>query len=138
MGADHTAGNLIGEYAAGTLDLASPDGQVEASRFTQIGVAAVDSLGLCLFVGAILSQPEAMESLLQMINAQLGSQLGPESIPTMGLTALSAEREFNRKAGLTREDDRLPQFFYDEPLPPHNVKFSISDEDLDTTLGYCC
>ena len=135
MGADHTAGNLIGEYVAGTLDMASPDGQVVASRFIQIGVAAVDSLGLCLFVGAILAQPEAAEALLQIINAQFGTQLGMETVPNMGLTVLTAEREFNRNAGLTPEDDRLPQFFYDEPLPPHNKKFCINDEDLDTTLG---
>jgi aldehyde:ferredoxin oxidoreductase len=44
--------------------------------------------------------------------------------------------EFNRKAGLTKEDDRLPQFFYDEALPPHNVVFKISPEELDKTLDF--
>jgi D-alanine-D-alanine ligase-like ATP-grasp enzyme len=28
------------------------------------------------------------------------------------------EIEFNKKAGFTEEDDVLPQFFYDEGLPP--------------------
>ena len=136
MGADHTAGNLIGDYMGGVLDPLSPEGQVEASRIMQIGVAALDCTGLCLFAGAILAIPEAGEALLQMINARFGTQLGPETIPTMGLAVLAAEREFNRKAGLTRADDRLPRFFHDEPLPPHNKRFLISDENLDTTLGH--
>ena len=44
--------------------------------------------------------------------------------------------EFNRKAGLTKEDDRLPQFFYDEPLSPHNVVFKVLPEELDETLKF--
>jgi aldehyde:ferredoxin oxidoreductase len=49
---------------------------------------------------------------------------------------LKAEREFNRKAGFTNEDDRLPRFYYEEPLPPHNTVFVISDEELDSTFDF--
>ncbi len=48
---------------------------------------------------------------------------------------MTAEREFNAKAGLSKEDDRLARFFYEEPLPPHNKVFLISDEDLDSVHG---
>ncbi len=47
-----------------------------------------------------------------------------------------AEREFNRKAGFTNEDDRLAKFFYEEPLPPHNTVVVISDEEMDSTFDF--
>jgi aldehyde:ferredoxin oxidoreductase len=49
---------------------------------------------------------------------------------------LREEREFNRKAGFTQEDDRLPPFFHEEPLPPHNVTLRITDEDLDAVFDF--
>jgi len=49
---------------------------------------------------------------------------------------LQAEREFNRKAGFTNKDDRLPEFFYKEALPPHNVVFAVTDEELDSTFAF--
>lgn len=136
MGADHTAGNVIAEYMAGNLDPLKPDGQVEASRNTQIAMAAVDCTGLCLFASFALLTPEGGGAFLQAINAKLGTELGPEAIPELGLRVLRAEREFNRKAGFTKQDDRLPRFFYEEPLPPHNIAVLISEEQLDSTFDF--
>jgi aldehyde:ferredoxin oxidoreductase len=52
------------------------------------------------------------------------------------MRVLKAEKEFNRRAGFTSKDDRLPRFFYEEPLPPHNTVFTISNEELDRTLDF--
>jgi len=49
---------------------------------------------------------------------------------------LHAEREFNRKAGFTSKDDRLPEFFRKEMLPPHNIVFTVTDEELDSTFAF--
>ena len=136
MGADHTAGNLVGEYLGGALDPLKPDGQVEASRNTQIALAAVDCTGLCLFATFPLTTPEGGEAFLKAMNARFGTNLGPDSIPALGIKVLQAEREFNRKAGFTSKDDRLPEFFYKEPLPPHNKVFLISGEDIDRTFEF--
>ena len=76
------------------------------------------------------------DALLKMLNAKLGTQLGPDDYPALGIRVLKAEREFNRKAGFTNKDDRLAKFFYEEPLPPHNKVFVVSDEDLDSTFDY--
>jgi hypothetical protein len=46
MGADHTAGNVVGEYLTQALDPLKSDGQVEASRNMQIAMAAVDCTGV--------------------------------------------------------------------------------------------
>jgi aldehyde:ferredoxin oxidoreductase len=41
------------------------------------------------------------------------------------------EREFNRRAGFTKEDDRLPRWMTEEGLPPHNTVFDVSEDVLD-------
>ncbi|MBW1864862.1 MAG: aldehyde ferredoxin oxidoreductase [Deltaproteobacteria bacterium] len=132
MGADHTAGNLIGSYLTGALNPLEVDGQVEASRNSQIFMAYFDCTGLCLFAAGAMANPEVAQALVKMINIRCGTQLGTDEAVGMGVRTLKAEREFNVKAGLSREDDRLAKFFYEEPLPPHNKVFLMSDEDLDS------
>jgi aldehyde:ferredoxin oxidoreductase len=136
MGADHTAGNLVGAYLGGALNPTEAEGQVDASRESQIAMASLDCTGLCLLAGTVLSDSAANEALLKMINAKFGTQLGADDAGAMGVRVLKAELEFNRKAGFTKEDDRLAKFFYEEPLPPHNKVFLISDEELDKTLDF--
>ena len=136
MGADHTAGNVIGEYLSQALDPLKADGQVEASRNTQIAMAAVDCTGLCLLASFALTTPEGGEAFLKVMNAKFGTELKPDDIPAMGIRVLKVEREFNKKAGFTNKDDRLPKFFYEEPLPPHNTVVVISDEEMDSTFEF--
>lgn len=136
MGADHTAGNLVGEYLTGALDPLKPEGQVETSRNLQIGMAAIDCTGLCFMAAVALVEGEGAEAFLKTINAKFGTQFGPEDIPALGIRVLKAEREFNRKAGFTEKDDRLPRFYYEEPLPPHNQVFLISDQAMDSTFDF--
>ncbi|MFH1242544.1 MAG: aldehyde ferredoxin oxidoreductase C-terminal domain-containing protein, partial [Pseudomonadota bacterium] len=136
MGADHTAGNVVGAYLTQQLDPLKKEGQVETSRNLQIATAAADCTGLCFMAVVALTTPEGGEAFLKAINAKFGTRLVPDDIPAMGIRVLKAEREFNRKAGFTNKDDRLPKFFYEEPLPPHNVVFSISDEEIDRTFDF--
>jgi len=136
MGADHTAGNVIGEYMARKLNPLKPEGQVKASRNAQIAMAAVDCTGLCILAAVAMAAPEAGEAFVKALSAKLGTPLGPDAIPQLGIRTLQAEREFNRKAGFTNKDDRLPEFFYKEPLPPHNTVFAITDAELDTTFAF--
>ena len=136
MGADHTAGNVLGEYMSGNLDPLKADGQVEASRKTQIAMASLDCSGLCLLASFALTTPEGGEAFLNVMNAKFGTQLGPDDIPALGIRVLKAEREFNRKAGFTNQDDRLPKFFYQEALSPHNTVVAVSDEEMDSTFDF--
>lgn len=136
MGADHTAGNVVGEYMSGNLDPLSVVGQVEASRNIQIVMAAVDAVGLCLFAGFALATPVGGKALLDAINAKLGTQLDQNAIPEIGMRILKAELAFNRNAGLDDEDDRLPRFFYEEPLPPHNKVVMVSSAEIDGTFKF--
>ena len=69
QGADHTAGyaitaNVLG--VGGHVDPLSPEGQVELSRNLQIATAAIDAVGLCLFVAfAVLDDPQAAGGTLR-------------------------------------------------------------------------
>jgi aldehyde:ferredoxin oxidoreductase len=40
------------------------------------------------------------------------------------------------RAGFSSEQDRLPLFFKRESLPPHNVKFQVTDEELDMVFNW--
>jgi len=73
---------------------------------------------------------------LKMINARLGTRLAFEELIELGIRVLKAEREFNRKVGFTAEDNRLPKFFYEEPLPPHNTVFVVSNEEMDSVFDF--
>jgi aldehyde:ferredoxin oxidoreductase len=137
MGADHTAGNVVGLCLQGKLDPMQAEGAVDVSRNLQITTAAFDSTGLCFMASVALMEPEPQAVFRQAMNAILGWELGPDDFPrAMGIRVLKAEREFNRRAGFTNEDDRLPKFYYEEPLPPHNTVFVISDEELDSTFDF--
>jgi aldehyde:ferredoxin oxidoreductase len=137
MGADHTAGNVVGLCLQGKLDPMDAERAVEVSRNLQITTAAFDSTGLCFMASVALMEPEPQAVFRQAMNAILGTELGPDDFPrAMGLRVLKAEKEFNRKAGFTNEDDRLPSFYYTEPLPPHDAVFVISDEEMDTTFDF--
>ena len=59
-----------------------------------------------------------------------------ENWKALGIRVLKAEREFNRRAGFTDKDDRLPKMFYEEPLPPTDKVVIISDEQMDSTFDF--
>jgi aldehyde:ferredoxin oxidoreductase len=135
MGGDHTAGYAVATNimkVGGYVDPLKPDGQVELSRNLQIATAALDSAGLCVFIAfAILDIPEGLEAIPEMLNARYGWSMTLDDVTEHGQAILRAEREFNAGAGFTRLDDRLPDFFKEEPLEPHGVVFDVPDEALD-------
>ncbi len=140
MGADHTAGyaiatNILG--VGGSVDPLKPVGQVELSRNLQIATAAIDSTGMCLFIAfAIMDQPETFQALIDMINSFYGLELTADDVTELGKSVLKNERNFNAAAGFTSKHDRLPEYFKNEALPPHGIKFQVKDEDLDQVFNW--
>jgi aldehyde:ferredoxin oxidoreductase len=140
MGADHTAGYAVTANilnVGGSVDPLKPEGQIELSRNLQIATAAIDSTGMCLFIAfAILDQPETFEAFVDMISGFTGQDFTADDVTELGKRVLTFERDFNSRAGFTTKDDRLPDFFKTDPLPPHNVTFNVQDEDLDQVFNW--
>ncbi len=140
MGADHTAGyatatNIL--KVGGFVDPLKPMGQVELSRNLQVATAAIDATGMCLFIAfAVLDQPQTFQALIDLLNAFYGFDFTAGDIVEYGRKILGMEREFNRKAGFGREQDRLPQFFKTEPVAPHQAVFDVTDEELDAVYNW--
>jgi aldehyde:ferredoxin oxidoreductase len=133
MGADHTAGNSIGDHS---LSGSRKDGQVELSRNLQIAMAVFDSLGLCIFSGICCEDPEALGHLVDMAAGKFGGPWDVDRLMGIGVQSLILEKQFNTTAGFTGKDDRLPEFMYTEVLESVDSSFDISDEELAKTLSF--
>jgi aldehyde:ferredoxin oxidoreductase len=135
MGADHTAGYAVATNilnTGGFVDPLKKEGQVELARNLQIASAAVDSTGMCIFVAfPALDDPACLPALIDMLNARFGINLTGDDVVNLGQTILKTERAFNIKAGLNSADDRIPEFMKYEALPPHNVKWDFTNEEID-------
>jgi aldehyde:ferredoxin oxidoreductase len=128
QGADHTAGNAFG--ARNEVPPLGTAGQKELSLKLQIIAAMLDSTGLCLFARPpIISNPQLM---IDMINGIYGWGWTKEDYDQFNRTVLRRELEFNKKAGITQTDYRIPEYMREEPLPPHNAVFDVPDSDLDS------
>jgi len=133
QGADHTAGNAIPNPGNPDYDTTNPDQQPAMSQFLQAWFAAIDSLGFCLFPSlAMLDMPHLWDRFAVAVEALTGATVEHEGfIPTLGMGVLMRELAFNRAAGFTPADDRLPEFMTKEPLPPSGQVFDVPDGALD-------
>jgi aldehyde:ferredoxin oxidoreductase len=130
QGADHTAGNTV----RAKVDHLDAKANIATSRAAQINMAGFDSLGACIFVGfGFMVNPEVIPDLL---NARYGWQVGSDILQVLGKETISLEREFNRRAGFTAADDRIPEYMRTEPLPPHNSVYDASESDLDSIFNW--
>ncbi len=132
MGADHTAGYTIAAEILGIKgEVTDPRilEKADLSRTFQATTAFIDATGYCLFIAfCVLDDDNGMAGMAQTINAFLGKEI---DIGAYGMAILKAELDFNRRAGFTEKDDRLPEFFLKEPLPPHDVTFDVADDEVD-------
>ena len=130
QGADHTAGNAFG--ARKEVNPLAVQGQKELSLRQQIIAAMLDSTGLCLFARPpVIADPQLM---VDMINGIYGWGWTREDLDKFNRNVLREELEFNRRAGITAADYRIPEYMREEPLAPHNAVFDITDSDLDAVF----
>ncbi len=125
QGADHTAGLTV--FAP--IDHTNPSLAVKASRTSQLQRAAYDALGLCVFnLGATGQRPDLV---LDMLESQYAVKLKEGWLNQLGRRVIDLEIAFNRAAGFTKEDDRLPKYFESEILPPKGIVFDVSHDEMD-------
>jgi aldehyde:ferredoxin oxidoreductase len=130
QGADHTAGNAFG--ARNQVNPLAVQGQKELSLKLQIISAMLDSTGLCLFARPpVIADPQLM---VDMVNGIYGWGWTKQDLDRFNRMVLRTELDFNRRAGITAADYRIPEYMREEPLAPHNATFDIPDSDLDTVF----
>ena len=134
MGADHTAGYGVCQNVlkvGGDVDGHKKEGNIAISKNLQVATAAVDSLGLCLFVAfAILDDARGVPCMARLVSGLTGRDFSVDEMIAMGANCLKDELDFNRRAGFTDADDQLPRFFQQETLPPHGVSWGYSAQEL--------
>jgi aldehyde:ferredoxin oxidoreductase len=116
MGADHTAGLVINPGL-------QPDQYAQASKEAQLVNAVCDSSGFCQFL-----QP-SLDDIREFYSRFYGEEVTREQIAQVGWECLENEWEFNRRAGLTDEDDDLPACLREEGIGPGGMlKFDVPVE----------
>ena len=127
QGADHTAGLTI-RAKVNHLD---PTIQKEPSLNAQLNMAGYDTLGACIFAGfGYAATPDFV--IKRLLEARYGWEAVPDNVlHALGKETIRMEREFNRRAGFTKEDDRLPKWMMQEALPENGSVFDVSEEVLD-------
>lgn len=126
QGADHTAGLTI-RAQVNHLD---PAVQRDVSLNAQLNMAGYDTLGACIFAGfGYATTPNGV--IKRLLAARYGWDDLPDNIlQELGKQTIKMEREFNRRAGFTAKDDRIPEWMTKEPLPENGSVFDVSDEIL--------
>ncbi|VFQ44485.1 aldehyde ferredoxin oxidoreductase family protein [Desulfoluna butyratoxydans] len=139
MGADHTAGYGVCQNilkVGGDVDALKKEGNIDVSKNLQVATAVLDAAGLCIFVAfPVLDSEEGFGMIVDMINARYDTNLTADDVLAIGINTLETEKAFNRAAGFTKHDDRLPAMFK-ENLEPHNVTWDFTDDELDGTLSF--
>ena len=127
QGADHTAGLTI-RAKVNHLD---PTVQKDASLNAQLNMAGYDTLGACIFAGfGYAATPDGV--VKRLLAARYGWDDLPDNVlQTLGKETIKMEREFNRRAGFTAKDDRLPKWMMEEAIPENGAVFDVSEEVLD-------
>ena len=126
QGGDHTSGLTI----RAKVDHLDPNIQQDLSRNAQFSMAGYDTLGACVFAGFGFAAADG--TIRELLNARYGWDVPETILQDLGKQSLVLEREFNRRAGFTKADDRLPEWMTREPLAPHNAVFDVPEEHLDT------
>ena len=114
MGADHTAGLVIG----------TPDDPALASQNAQLINALCDSSGFCQF------QQPTIEDIRTLYNLMYGKSLTFEDAADLGWQCMQDEWAFNRAAGFGPEDNDLPAWMRTEAIPSNGAVFAVPKEQI--------
>jgi len=127
QGADHTCGLTI----RAQIDHLDPNVQKDVSLNAQLNMAGYDTLGACIFAGfGYAATPDGV--VKRLLSARYGWDDLPDNIlQSLGRETIKMEREFNRLAGFTAKDDRLPEWMTKEAIPENGSVFDVSEEVLD-------
>jgi len=123
MGADHTFGFTLRDED----DPASKEGKLALSRKFQVIGSRMDAMGMCNFVR--YSVRDDMTPLLDLIKAMYGVEISSTEFDDFVKETLRIEHQFNTDAGITAQDYRFPETFYERVQPESGEIIDITDEE---------
>jgi aldehyde:ferredoxin oxidoreductase len=104
------------------MDPRTTEGKAEVTKLMQDATAAVDAMGLCLF----LTFGNDLEDMLPQLSAATGIPYTMESLVTVGERIWNLERIWNHKAGFSGKDDTLPKRILEEGIPSGPTKGQVN------------
>lgn len=129
QGADHTAGLTLGRAMADTGRAA----QGYASNKLQVAMAFADSM-MCIF--AFANCVPSMPLLADLMAGLYGGKPDITRVTGMGVKTLLTEKAYNKMAGMTEADDKIPEFFKTEASPATGSVFDVGDAELACILNF--
>ena len=118
-GACHLRGDTFGPDFEST----GTEGKAKAARESQDVITAMDSTGMCLFVG---DAGMDLQLMVDMLDADLAGKWDMDRFTESGERTWNLERQFNLAAGFTMADDTLPKRILETPAPSGTAKGLVS------------
>lgn len=130
MGADHTAGLAAGTRYDGTVKQV----QLYLSKTMHTQATFADST-MCLFTH-LFAASKGMPEFLTTLSAMYGVKFDMDYLVGLVAKNIAQEKEFNKAAGFTLEDDKLPDFFLEEESPYTGAVFDFTQEEMETVHNF--
>jgi aldehyde:ferredoxin oxidoreductase len=94
-------------------------GKERAVRVCENIYAVGDAVGMCRFTTKLFNSPSlpGLEEFSTQIANVTGLSLPPDRLDAIGLNVIGVERLINHRLGVGRQDDTLPDRWFDEPNP---------------------
>lgn len=89
--------------------------------------AVVDSVGMCKSGGAFVLAEIYWSDIAAALEAATGMEMPVEQLQRIGERIYNLQRCYNVLHGITRDDDKLPPRFSEEPSPSGNAKGQTID-----------
>ena len=77
---------------------------------------------------------ENLELIANAINDAFDAGVTPDFIRNIGVETLRLEAAFNNAAGFGEDDDELPAFFLEEPLPPTGKMARLYSREVNAAM----
>ena len=114
-GACHMRSRTLGEELENPL---TTEGRASLLKQGQDYFAVVDSSGVCCLTRGVIK----IDDFLPVLESATGAGYDKESLLRAGERIWNQERLFNERAGLTKDDDSLPERMLKEPMPEGPAK----------------
>jgi aldehyde:ferredoxin oxidoreductase len=107
-------------------DRLAEEGKAALVSFSETIALLTDSLTMCKNIGLCMDILN-FERASSLLKAGTGLDYSPEYLEEILKNAIHLDRLFNRRWGINRKDDTLPERFQKEPLTEGPTKGSIVD-----------